>query len=522
MDELLRQLTTALRGMWQRRWWGLAVAWVGAVAGAIALVLMPDKYEASARVFVDSDSILKPLMQGLTVQPNIQQQISIVTRTLLSRPNMEKLVRTADLDLGLRTAADKDKLVDELIDTIKFRGAGQNNLYTVSYRDAQPEKARRVVQSLVSMFVESSLGDSRKDADTARRFIEDQIQAYEKKLAEAENRVKEFKLRNMGLMNTDGRDFFARMGAISEQINKTRLELRAAEQSREALKRELEGAAPAGASPVAGEPPALDEVVIPEIDSRLQPLKQGLDDMLRRYTEQHPDVVNTRRIIAELEEQKRKEIEVRRQKMKPSDRGGPLAGNPVAQQLRIALADAEAKVASLRAQLAEYEARFNQARANTQRVPEIEAELAALNRDYEIQKRNYEQLVSRRESVQLAGELDSTAAVVDFRIIDPPRVSPKPVAPNRLLILPGVLLAAIALGAVASFLVSLVLPTVHDGRTLREVSGRPVLGSVGLLPNPALIRRARLATYGFAGGVSALVAVYGVGIAWLALRAPVG
>lgn len=515
MDELLRQVGTVLRGMWQRRWWGLAFAWVGAVAGAVALVMLPDKYEASARVFVDTDSILKPLMAGLTVQPNIQQQIAIVTRTLLSRPNMEKLVRTTDLDLGLRTARDKDKLIDDLIDTIKIRSAGQNNLYLVTYRDTETEKARRVVQSLVSMFVESSLGDSRKDADTARRFIEDQIQAYEKKLAEAENRVKEFKLRNMGLMNTDGRDFFARMATLSEQINKTRLELRAAEQSRDSLKRELDN--PTSSAGLSSGPGAAEEVYVSEIDSRIQPLKQSLDDMLRRYTEQHPDVVNTRRIISELEEDKRKEIEARKQKVKPD--AGP-AANPVTQQIRMALVEADANVASIRAQLAEYEARFNQARANTQRVPEIEAELAALNRDYEVQKRNYEQLVSRRESVQLAGELDSTSAVVDFRIIDPPRVSPKPVAPNRLLILPGVLLGALALGAVVAFLVSQVLPTIHDGRTLREVSGRPVLGSVSLLPSPAFLRRTRLANYGFASGLTALVAIYGVGLAWLFLRAP--
>jgi polysaccharide chain length determinant protein (PEP-CTERM system associated) len=520
MDELLRQVWTALRGMWQRRWWGLAFAWLAAVVGAVVLILMPDKYEASARVYVDTDSILKPLMSGLTVQPNIQQQMTIVTRTLLSRPNMEKLVRTTDLDLGLRTGRDKDQLIDSLLDTIKLRSAGQNNLYLVTYRDPTPEKARRVVQSLVSMFVESSLGDSRKDADTARRFIEDQIQAYEKKLAEAENRVKEFRLRNMGLMNTDGRDFFARMGQLNEQIAKTRLDLRAAEQSRDAMKKELEGSASGPvAAAGAAEPAEEPEIVIPEIDGRLQALKQNLDDMLRRYTEQHPDVVNTRRIIADLEEQKKKEIEVRRQKMKPGERGA-LAGNPLAQQLRFALAEAEANVASIRAQLAEYEARFNQAKTNAQRVPEIEAELAALNRDYEIQKRNYEQLVSRRESVQLAGELDSTSAIVDFRIIDPPRVSPKPVAPNRLLILPFVLLGALAIGAVVSFLVSLVLPTVHDGRSLREVSGRPVLGSVSLVPNAAFIRRARLGNYGFAGGATALVAVYGLGIAWLAMRSP--
>ena len=519
MDELLRQVGTALRGMWQRRWWGLAFAWLAAVVGAVVLVLMPDKYEASARVYVDTDSILKPLMTGLTVQPNVQQQMTIVTRTLLSRPNMEKLVRTADLDLGLRTGADKDKLVDDLLDTIKIRSAGQNNLYLVTYRDPDTEKARRVVQSLVSMFVESSLGDSRKDADTARRFIEDQIQAYEKKLAEAENRVKEFRLRNMGLMNTDGRDFFARMGQLNEQISKARLDLRAAEQSRDALKKELESASSSTAPTAEGAPAEEQEIVIPEIDGRIQALKQNLDDMLRRYTDQHPDVVNTRRVIADLEEQKKKEVEVRRQKIKPGG-SGVMAGNPVAQQLKFALAEAEANVASIRAQLAEYEARFNQAKANARRVPEIEAELAALNRDYEIQKRNYEQLVSRRESVQLAGELDSTSAIVDFRIIDPPRVSPKPVAPNRLLMLPFVLLGALALGAVVSFLVSLVLPTVHDGRTLREVSGRPVLGSVSLVPNASFIRRARFASYGFAGGVSALLAVFGLGIAWLAMRSP--
>jgi polysaccharide chain length determinant protein (PEP-CTERM system associated) len=205
--------------------------------------------------------------------------------------------------------------------------------------------------------------------------------------------------------------------------------------------------------------------------------------------------------------------------MKPGSSSG-MAANVVAQQLKIALAEAEANVASVRAQLAEYEARFSQARAGAQRVPEIEAELAALNRDYDIQKRNYEQLVSRRESVQLGGELDSTSAAVDFRIIDPPRVAPKPVAPNRLLLLALVLLGALGAGAGASFVVSQILPTIHDARVLREVSGRAVLGTVSLLQTPAAVRRARIANYAFAGGVTALVGVFAVGIAWLAVRAP--
>lgn len=520
MDELIRQIQLAFRGMWRRRWWGLAAAWVALLVGVAVLWKLPDKYEASARVFVDTESILKPLMSGLTVQPNIQQQVSIVTRTLLSRPNMEKLVRATDLDLGVRTAKDKDALIDDLISTIKIQAAGQTNLYLVSYRHPEPDKARRVVQGLVSMFVESSLGDSRRDADTARRFIEDQIQAYERRLAEAEARLRDFKLKNMALMNTDGRDFLSRMAGLSEQIAKTRLELRAAEQSRDALKEQLKNAGelPGGAAPAE---PSAEDIVIPELDGRIQALKQGLDDMLRRYTDQHPDVVNTRRLVAELEAEKKKAVEERLKN--PKAAASPMAGfaGGITQQLKFALAESEAQVAAIRAQLAEYENRLVQARANAQRVPEIEAELAALNRDYDVQKRNYDQLVSRRESVKIAGDLDSSAATVDFRIIDPPRVSPKPVAPDRLLILPLVLLAAVGLGAVVSFGVSQVLPTVHDGRVLRELSGRPVLGSVSLVPSPAIVRRARRRTLAFFGGVAGLILVSGLSFAWVAMRSPI-
>ena len=99
MESFVPQLTEALRGMWQGRWVGLAVAWLAGLGGAAYIFLTPDKYEASARVYVDTQSILKPLMAGLTVQPDIDQQLTILSRTLISRPNIEKLVRMTDMDL---------------------------------------------------------------------------------------------------------------------------------------------------------------------------------------------------------------------------------------------------------------------------------------------------------------------------------------------------------------------------------------------------------------------------------------
>jgi len=515
MDELLTQLIGYLRGIWRRRWAGVGAAWlVGLIAAAVVL-RMPDLYEATARVHVDTQSVLRPLLSGLAVQPNLDQQVSLVSRTLISRPNVERLIRMTDMDLKATSPAEKDEIIESLQRTLKITGAARDNLYSISYRDASPDQAKRVVQSLLSIFVESSLGNTRKDTDTARRFIEEQIRQYEKKLEEAEARLKDFRLKNMNLMGVDGRDYFARMATLSESLNNAKLELRAAEQSREALKRELAGEEPVYLPEVpAGTPGAPAS----ELDARIESQRKALDELLRRYTDQHPDVVGTRRLLQSLEEERKQELAARAKAASASGQRPGVNANPVIQQLKIALAESEANVASLRARVGELEARYAQLRAAARMQPELEAELAQLNRDYDIQKKQYESLVTRRESAAISGSMDATAGVADFRVIDPPIVAPKPVAPNRLLLLAGALVAALAAGVATSLLVSQVFPTVHDARRLRIVGGRPVLGTVTMLASPEVIRRRRRNTWLFAGGVAGLVAGYGVAIGLLALK----
>ena len=136
-------------------------------------------------------------------------------------------------------------------------------------------------------------------------------------------------------------------------------------------------------------------------------------------------------------------------------------------------------------------------------MPQIETEYTELNRDYEVQRRNYEGLVSRRESAALSEEIDSAEGLADFRIIDPPRVSPKPVAPNRPLLLPLVLLFSLGAGVFASFMVSQIFPTFHDAQALRAGLDSPVLGSVTLLASPGSARQRFRRTLLFAGGLGA-------------------
>jgi polysaccharide chain length determinant protein (PEP-CTERM system associated) len=510
MEELLRQARLVLRGMWLHHWLGLLVAWGVGLAAGIAVFVMPDKYEASARVFVDTDSVLKPLMAGLTIQANTEQQIAMLSRTLISRPNVEKLVRMADLDLGVNSPSQKEALIEKVTKALSIKSVGRDNLYTLGYVDTDPERARKVVQSLTTVFVESSLGDKRSDTDSARKFIDEQISIYQKKLEEAENRLKQFKLQNieMGLDKDGGAG--GRLTDLGAQLAQTRLALRESENSRDAIRKQIAAEQPAFASDSSGSDTG---VATPEIDGRIDAQKRNLDAMLQRFTEQHPDVVGARRIIKDLEEQKRKEVEVLKAAATANPAAASFGANPAYQQMKVSLTQAEATVAALRVRVAEYESRYQKALGKIKLLPEVEAEYAQLNRDYDVHKKNYDSLIQRRESASISEGMTDVTSVADFRLIDPPRASRTPVGPNRIVLLSLALLASLVIGLAISFAASQLRPTFFDAHTLREVTGLPLLGTVSKSTSPADRQREKKDLLRFFGGLGLFVVLYGLAIA---------
>jgi polysaccharide chain length determinant protein (PEP-CTERM system associated) len=520
MSSFIPQLKETLRGMWQGRWMGLAVAWFTAVAGTTFVFLTPDKYEATARVYVDTQSVLKPLLQGLTVQPNVQQEVAILSRTLISRPNLHKLVRMTDLDLKVKTTEEREKLIDSLARAVYIKGVGPN-LYIIGFADPQRSQATRVVQSLLSIFVESGLASKSRDSGQARRFIEEQIKAYEQRLTEAENRLKEFKLQNMDVNAAEGRDFFSNMATVTQGLREARLLLEEAQKSRDALKQQMSDEGDRPPQLIGGLTEEGPAVATPQLDTRLAMLNKNLDTMLLRYTDNHPDVVNTRRIIKEVEAQREEELARLTEQLEKRRRGtasNPSGGNAVYPQLKLAMAESEAQLARMQARVRDHEKRLAQLRAKARSVPEREAQFTQLNRDYAIQKQNYDALVTRRESALMSGAVEAATGVADFRIIDPPQVAPNPVAPNRKMLIPMALLASLLAGLAASYLFSLVHPTFHDNRSLKRVAQRPVLGAVSLMPHPAVLAKRRRRGLLFFGGVSGLAATYTAAIALIFFR----
>ena len=515
VTELVGTAKQLLRIVARRRWLALGIATAVAALCAIGVVLVPSRYEATAQIYVDTQSVLKPMMAGLTYQPDIDMQVRMLARTLVSRPNVEKLVRNPSLGLDTTDEATREKLVTRLMQKINVTPAATSNLYDIRFRGESPEAAQRLVQVMVQMFADASIGEKRRDTQDAGRFIEEQIRSYESTLVEAENRLKDFKVRNFGVTGVSNQDYYSRVSALTDTVSQLRTELAAAEQARDAYRRELAAEDPQLPTELAskvGSPAAL------EAETRLEAQKKNLDELLRRFTEAHPDVISARRVIAQLEAEEalRKEAEAR-SPAKP----GKAATSPVYQKLRVSLAEAEAQVASLRSQLSMQQARLEQTRGAGSQRPQVEAELAQLNRDYEVIRKNYDAMVARREAAILGARMDSGSHYAEFRVIEPARASGTAVFPNHLHLALMSVVASLLAGAGAALFMDSLRPSFDEAKSLEQMSGRPVIGTVSMLVTPQGLRGRQASHLRFGAALGSLLLLQAIWVVWIAVSSKV-
>jgi len=493
MHEVLEQLLRHVRGVWRYRWYMLLVAWLTCIAGWTVIHLLPDKYEASARIHIDTQSVLRPLLAGLAIDTNTQQRVVLMTRTLLSRPNLEKLARMTDLDLRGKSPEEMETLLDGLEKNIRIDSAGREDLYTISYENSDRQIAKRVVQSLLTIFIEGALGDKRQDTDVAQQFLLQQIKDYETRLVQAEERLSEFKRKNVGLMPNDGKDYFARLQKALGDLEQAKMSLHEAENRRGELKRQMEGDEVSGfmvTTPSAS-----------PIDRRVRTLQDQLDQLLLNFTDNHPDVIEIKRRIEDLQLEKKQEEEAMG--------STALQSNPMYQQMQMSLVETEAQLASLKARVAEHQSRVDYLQEMVDTIPKIEAEYSQLNRDYEVNKRNYETLLSRRETATISEQVEMTGDNVKFRVVDPPRVPLMPSAPDRPMMMTMVFFGAIGAGFALAFVLTQIRPTFDDRRVLKDITGYPVLGSISAVDTHELRLKRMHALTGFAVAGIALLMIYG-------------
>ena len=500
------QLLRYARETWRFRWWMLGVSWAVCVIGWAVVARLPDQYGASARVYVDTASLLAPMLKGVALQSDSpQRRIALMTRTLFSQPNMEKLLRMTDLDLQADTPAKKEALIAGLQRDLRLAPSG-SNLYTISYATQSPDRAKLVVKSLLTIFMESNIGEVRKEQDSANQFVEQQIKDYERRMIEAERDLVLFKKANFGFLPGTSGGYYSRLEQLNQELKSAELQVKIEQDRVETLRKQL-----SGETPVFDAVPREVNVNTQDIDRRIQFNEGKLDELLLRYTEKHPDVVSLRRSIGDSKAQRNALIaEAKRGGAGASAAGSDGNTNPVYQQMQLAVSAAEAEVAAKQAIVAEYRERMKELEAAVDRSLKVEAEEQQLNRNYGVLKRTYDTLVARLEAAQLARKADTRSEAVRFRVVDPPQAPTKPSAPNRLLLSSGVLLAGVLLGTAVAFLFGQLRPTFDERKVLNEVTGLPVLGSVDMIWTASQLRARQMRNLSFLASIFGLVAVYGL------------
>ena len=526
MNEVYAKFVSYLISIWRRRWYVVAISWFLCGAGWTFVASMPDKYESSSRIYVDTDSMLGPLMRGLAVQTDVFQQISVMHRTLLSEPNLEKVLLMTDLDLSVQTDAAREGLIGSLRNRIKLSQQGQN-LFNVSFTDTDPVMAKRVVQAVLQIFVEGNLGASRKDMETARRFLDDQIRDYEQQLVQAETRLAEFKRKNLGFLPGGG-NYYSRMQEMRARIDKTESQISQAISLRDELSQQLTSVpeyqetqsndnnlASEFGGPGVG--PASDDTQV-----RIMEIEVAINELLTRFTAKHPDVVAAQRRLDALRKQLEEERsafdaapdqELGNQQADAAARASEsqrnFIPNPVHEQIKLQIVQQQASIAALNRRLSTEREDVSKWLKMAGLVPKVEAELTRLDRDYAIVKRNYEQLRSRKESAKLAQDLETKAQKVQFRVIDPPKVPITPSGPNRRLFLTIVLLAGIAGGVGFAFLLVQINSTFSNVQQMRAKFTLPILGSISAIMSIRERRRQVREISGFAFVAVSLLIAFG-------------
>ena len=492
LQVLLRKQITAA---WRYRWPAVFFSWLVCVVGWAVTFTIPNTYEASARLYVDADVVLTPLLRGIAVDSSSAAQLDVLQRTLLSRPNLEKLISKTDLELDLKSAADRESLVAQLAADIRITPQTRN-LFTIAYRSTSPKLAFDVVRTMLTTFVESKTGNNRNDLENAGKFLAAQIALYERQLQEAERKRAEFRAKYIDILPA-GDGGASRLEAQQGNGRALQGQLLDAIARRETLARELTTTPQLLATDDG--PGGMGGL------SRLQEAERTLQELRLRYTEQSPDVVAQRNLVATL-----RSGGAGGGDSAAAPRGGPRnrsVPNPVFEQLKVRNIENDAVIASLQRQIQDATRERDRLEEIARGAPQLQADFANVNRDYEVLRRNYDDLLARRESMRISSAAEADGDKVKVQVIDPPQVPQNPVAPKRVLLVSGVLAAGFAAGIGLALLLVQMDQSFHTVEDLRAM-GFLVVGGVSFLGETVSFSRRALAVGVFALAVSVPMILY--------------
>ena len=478
MNGILDEARAALFSVWHRRWLALAVAWGVCLLGWLAVATVPNSYESKARIFVQLDD---PLAEQIGIGVGDRKRdIDRVRQTLTSAINLEKVVRSTRLGDSVVTPKQMEAKVLALGKSVKVVSQ-QDNLFEITgtstdsgMSDAESAKlAQDVVQKMIDIFREENLAGGRGQMTETLEFMNQQLSDRQKQLETAEQAQ-------------GGASLIQRLEASRAEMRGIDADIGAAQSALAAITGQLSGTPQSLAGAGGG-----------GAKGALAQAQQELSGMRARgLTDSHPDVIAAKNQVAQLRSAAAAE--------------GPGGGipNPAYSSLQSIRAQKQADLQALQSRRASVQGDLATIGSQQTANPEVSAEAQRISRNYDVLKQQYDKLLQDREELRLRGQVESERSAVKFQVIDPPTTPRSPVAPNRPVLLIGVLLVGIGAGVAAAFAVGQMRSTFQTTSRLEKALGLPVLGAIShTLTDGARASRAKKLKY-FYSASGALGAVF--------------
>jgi polysaccharide chain length determinant protein (PEP-CTERM system associated) len=504
MHAALEFILEQVRGVWRFRRSAMFLAWGVCLIGWLVVLALPDSYSAWARVHIDTGNGLSRFAGDSALASDLAEEAQEIAEALLSSSQLDKVATVAIPGYATAAPAQQRSVIDGLRKRLQVEsnGGGPRNqiadLYTITYVDRNRRTSECVVEELLHLFVASSLRGVKDETEEAQKFLLREVADYRKTLEAEEARLADFKRANLGLLPGAMGAYLSRMETDKDELRKQRRDLHMAEQKLDALRRHLsaEGAVRPGTN--------LD-ADITDTGGEIRAAKAHLAELLRRFTDKHPDVIEAQRDLGDLMSRQEEESAALRAKGPTAIAEPGLTVNPIFQ---VQLTQAEGEVAAAKGQVEDQEAAVADLQRMIDKAPEIEAEYARLYRDYDETSKRYHELDDRLNGAKLS-EHAKEVGFVRFKIVGPPTGSAAPVSPDRPRLILTVLLGGLATGLGAAYLMNQLRPTFTSARQLAESTKIAVLGIVSMtwMERHKARQRRAMWTCGAAAAALVLIAV---------------
>ncbi|APE02674.1 chain-length determining protein [Alteromonas mediterranea] len=499
LQQTIAQLLDYVRGIWLKKRYIIISSWLICPIGFFYVFTLPDVYESKAVVYVDTSSVMESLLKGLTVEANPTEKIEIMTKTLLSRSNVEQIALKSDLDLTTTSDTNFNSLIDELSDDIKLSGTSKDNIFSIRYQSGSPSMAQKVVQETLNTMIEGTLGSNRKESDAADRFIESQIADYEARLVESESRLASFKRQYNDVLPIAG-SFYTQLQELKATLESDRLSIAQLKEQIAAVKSKMARPKSNNGSVSANEESSLRT----RYDDRIAALEEELDRLTLRFTDQHPDVVETKALLSQLVKSRDEEIEEFLAGYEDDDG----SFNEINQDIQLEVSKLEGLLASTKVKEKATVVKIEELESKIDLIPQIEAELTALNRDYDVTKTKYLELLNRKETADLSRRAEVSAEELKFRVIEPPSLPLLPSNTIRPVFLTAVLVIGFGVGTAFAFLLSQMSPMLFRAEQLQSEIPYPIIGIVTHLGKSEIMKKRKKKVIVFVLSSSLLVLTY--------------